>query len=466
MITHFLSLAELRQIELQALEEGLPLMERAGRATAELALQWSNAAQRILVLVGPGNNGGDGLVCARELQDAGLEVTVCRPSEHADFFRADLIIDALFGIGLARDLNGDAAALVEAANASGKPILAIDTPSGLDAYTGTIRGTAIRAHKTLTFIADKPGLHTGAGRDCAGEVHVERLGLHLPSLSCEALGELVRTAPAALQTLRRSADTHKGHFGTLAIFGGATGMLGAPLLAGRAALKLGAGKVWLGFLAEDYPAIDLQQPELMLHGASELLAMNDHTHCVAGPGFGQGEASCVLLESLLAASQPLLLDADALNLIARHRHLQASLSLREHPALLTPHPAEAARLLGSSTRQIQADRIAAARTLAQQLNSIVLLKGAGSVCSDGIRWSINASGNAALSNAGQGDALAGIAMALHAQGLDGFDALQGAAWLHGAAADIWRERHPAGIGLTASEVIDLARDLLNRQLAA
>lgn len=463
MNPRFLTLDELRKIEYRALSEGLPLMEHAGRAAADLVLHGTSTIERVLVLVGPGNNGGDGLVCARELQLAGLDVSICRIGESMDFSNVDLIVDALFGIGLARDLEGDAAALVDAANRSGKPIIAIDTPSGLDAYSGTIRGTAIRAHKTLTFIADKPGLHTGVGRDCAGKVLLETLGLTCPSLS-ETHGQLIQTAPATLQHLRRRADTHKGHFGTVAIFGGAAGMLGAPLLAGRAALKLGAGKVRLGFLASGYPAVDPCQPELMLHGSADLLDMADNTHCVAGPGFGQSESARLLLASLIANGQPLLLDADALNLLAQHPDLQTRLRQREHPALLTPHPAEAARLLGCSTQQVQKDRIAAAGELAQRLNGIVLLKGAGSVCSDGKRWSINDSGNAALSNAGQGDALAGIAIALHAQGMNGYDALQCAAWLHGEAADIWRDTHPAGIGLTASEVIDLARDLLNRML--
>ncbi len=464
MNTRFLTLGELRETESRALAEGLPLMERAGCAAAKLALHWPGRIRRVVVLVGPGNNGGDGLVCARELEAAGLDVTLVHPPGIPDFSAADLVIDALFGIGLARDLQDEAAALVEAANASGKPVLAIDTPSGLDAYSGAIRGSAIRAARTLTFIADKPGLHTGAGRDCAGEVLVEALELDLPVPGPDH-GELVREAPAALQALRRTADTHKGRFGTLAIFGGAPGMLGAPLLAGRAALKLGAGKIRLGFLANRFPELDLQQPELMLHPAAELLTMPDNTHCAAGPGFGQDEAAHRLLVALLDAPQPLLLDADALNLLAYDPELQIRLRRRDRPALLTPHPAEAARLLGCSTREIQADRVAAARQLARSLHSIVLLKGAGSVCSDARRWSLNASGNAALSNAGQGDALAGIALALHAQGLSDFDALQCAAWLHGAAADLWRQTHPGGIGLTASEVIELARELLNRQVA-
>ena len=459
----FFPLSELRQIEAQALQEELPLMERAGRAACDLVLRWPSSVQHVAIMVGPGNNGGDGLVCARELRNAGLEVTMHRPPELPDFSRADLIIDALFGIGLARDLSPQIQTLVDTANRSGKPILALDTPSGLDAYTGAIRGGAIRAHKTLTFIADKPGLHTGAGCEYAGEVQLEALGLH-PSVSSQPCGELIREAPPALQRLRRHRNTHKGQFGTLAIFGGARGMLGAPLLAGRAALKMGAGKIRLGFLAQNYPAVDWQQAESMLHSAAELLAMPDNTHLIAGPGLGQEEMAKQLVAKLLHEARPLLLDADALNLIAAHSSLQTALRARKDQTILTPHPAEAARLLACSTQQVQADRLAAAQSLAQGLNCIVLLKGAGSICSDGQRWSINNSGNAALSNAGQGDALAGMIMALCAQGLDGFDAIQCAAWLHGAAADVWRQAYPAGIGLSASEVSDLARELLNQQI--
>lgn len=462
MNTCFPSLAELRQVETRALAQGLPLMEQAGHAAAELILNDSRAPVRITVLVGPGNNGGDGLVCARELEKAGLDVNVCRIGESVDFSRADLIVDALFGIGLARDLEGDAAALVNAVNNSGKPVLAIDTPSGLDPYRGCACGCAIRAEKTLTFIADKPGLHTGAGRNCAGEVLLETLGLNVPRQLLQ--GELLRHAPACLGKLQRRADTHKGEFGTLAIVGGASGMLGAPLLAGRAALKLGAGKVRIGFLADTYPALDLQQPELMLHPADAVLAMSDSTHYLAGPGFGTDEKARTLLPNLLELPHPLLLDADALNLVAADPALQTLLRARTEPALLTPHPAEAARLLQCPTSAVQSDRVNAALTLAREFNCIVLLKGAGSVCSDGSRWSINATGNAGLSNAGQGDALAGMAIALLAQGLNGLETLQCAAWLHGQAADNWRAAHPAGIGLTASEVIDLARDELNQRV--
>ena len=477
------TLDKIRKIEATALDANLPLMERAGLAAAECILRWPSRINRVLVLCGPGNNGGDGLVCARILRERGLEVAcwfLSEPNYHGDaaqafarwqaaaghtvaapdFDRYNLIVDALFGIGFSRAPDSRIQTLIQSLNTSGKPILAIDVPSGLNAFTGGIHDAAVRANHTLTYIADKPGLHTGAGCDHAGDVQLETLGIdarHFPA----ADGELINTRPAALQKLQRPADSHKGKFGTIAIFGGAEGMLGAPLLAGRAALKLGAGKVRLGFLAENYPVLDPLQPELMLHRASALATYPDKTLLVVGPGLGQSETAQTLLDQLLQETSPLILDADALNLVALAPRLQAQLRARSEHTVITPHPAEAARLLGCTSREIQFDRIRAAQTLAQRFHCTVLLKGAGSVIHEENRWCINDSGNAALSNAGQGDALCGILAALWAQGLDSFEATRCAAWLHGAAADLWKESHLMGIGLTASEVIDLARDLLN-----
>lgn len=478
------SLAQLRAIESAALGQGLPLMERAGLAATERIRERFPSARHILILCGPGNNGGDGLVCARTLQQNGLDVACWfltepdyrgdaaqafarwqagagRSTTSTDFSHYDLIVDALFGIGLSRELDPHVQDLIRTLNTSGKPVLAIDVPSGLDAFSGSVHGTAVLANLTLTYIADKPGLHTGAGCDHAGEVLVAKLGID-HALYPAAEGELIHAAPPSLQKLRRPANSHKGRFGSVAIFGGAEGMLGAPLLAGRAALKLGAGKVRVGFLAERFPAMDPLQPELMLHPAQDLATHSDKTLLVAGPGLGQSDAALLLLKQLLHEPLPLVLDADALNLIAQQASLQTLLHSRRTPAVITPHPAEAARLLGLSPQAVQSDRLQAARNLAQRFNCTVLLKGAGSVIhTPAPRWRINSSGNAALSNAGQGDALCGMLAALWAQGLDSFEATGCAAWLHGAAADNWTQSHPMGIGLTASEVTDLARDLLN-----
>lgn len=483
------SLEKLREIEAAALAEHLPLMERAGQNAAALILRRYPGVCRVLVLCGPGNNGGDGLVCARFLQESGLD-TACwflqAPDYHGDAAQAysrwqssggsaasmpdfasyDLVVDALFGIGFSRPLDERSQTLIRQLNASGKPAVALDVPSGLNAFSGSCPNVAVRADCTLTFLTDKPGLHTGEGCDHAGRVELATLGLNArqlsAALSLTADGELIDSRPDSLARLCRPANSHKGLFGSVAIFGGASGMLGAPLLAARAALKLGAGKVRLGFLADNHPALDLLQPELMLHSAHELLNHADKTLLVIGPGLGQEDAARDILGQLLPLQLPLILDADALNLLAKSPDLQEPLRQRRMPSIITPHPAEAARLLGCSGRQIQADRIGAAQELARAFNSIVLLKGAGSIICEGSHWRINGSGNAALSNAGQGDALCSILAALLAQGIAPFEATSAAAWLHGAAADLWKERNPLGIGLTASEVIDLARERLNQ----
>lgn len=485
-MTPLLALDAIRKIEATALSKGLPLMERAGMAAAKFILSHYPKANRILILCGPGNNGGDGLVCARLLQENGLESAcffLSQPDYRSDAAQAfahwqansgqiidtpdftyyDLVVDALFGIGFSRELDCRTQDLIRSLNACGKPILAIDAPSGLNAFTGHSQDIAVQANQTLTYLANKSGLHTGSGRDYAGQVHVDTLGIDTYQTST-AEGELLDATPIALQTLRRQADSHKGQFGSIAIFGGDEGMLGAPLLAGRAALKLGAGKVRIGFLADDHPAFDPIQPELMLQSAQILATHPDKTLLVVGPGLGQSEAALLLLKQLLREPLPLILDADALNLIAQQLSLQTLLQARHAPTVITPHPAEAARLLDRSSREVQADRIHAAQTLAQRFHCTVLLKGAGSIISDSVRWRINGSGNAALSNAGQGDTLCGILAALWAQGLDHFEASGCAAWLHGSAADVWKKDHPLGIGLTASEVIDLARELLNANL--
>lgn len=485
------SLENLREIEAAALAEGLSLMERAGQSAAALILRWQPSIHRVLLLCGPGNNGGDGLVCARILQDNGFEpacwflqtpdyhgdaaqaysrwqAAAGRIASSPDFASYDLVVDALFGIGFSRPLDDHSQALIRQLNASGKPVLALDVPSGLNAFRGSCTGVAVRADCTLTFLTDKPGLHTGEGCDHAGRIELATLGLNAHQLteplSLTVSGELVDSRPPALNALRRKANSHKGLFGSVAIFGGAQGMLGAPLLAARAALKLGAGKVRLGFLTENHPALDPLQPELMLHSAQDLLDHPDKTLLVIGPGLGQDDTARDLLGKILPIPLPLILDADALNLLTKAPELQELIRQRRMPSIITPHPAEAARLLACSGRQIQSDRIAAAQELARTFNSTVLLKGAGSIICEGSHWRINGSGNAALSNAGQGDALCGILAALLAQGLEPFEATCAAAWLHGTAADIWKEKHPLGIGLTASEVIELARAELNRAI--
>ncbi len=441
----------------------------------------------ILVLAGPGNNGGDAFVVARWLRQWFFVPTVVfradpskAPSDAAAAHRAyldaggstisdvpadwrgALIVDGLFGIGLARPLSPDYTTLIEAANASGAPILALDVPSGLDADTGVARGAAIRAAATATFLALKPGLLTGPDYELCGVVSVHGLDVDVDATSARGhrldWPVLASSLPDVLR--RRARNVHKGTFGTLGIVGGATGMSGAPLLAGRAALHAGAGKIWVGF-AGDHPQVDDAQPELMLRTADNVLGAGASA-LVCGPGLGTEPAAAATLARALKEPVPLVLDADALNLIAAKPDLAAAVAARSAATLATPHPAEAARLLRKSVSEIQADRLASAHAIATLLRAAVVLKGAGSVLAhpDGT-FDINASGNPALASAGTGDVLAGFAGAFLAQGIDAKMSLRLAVCLHGAAADACVAEGRGPVGLSASELILAARHLLN-----
>jgi hydroxyethylthiazole kinase-like uncharacterized protein yjeF len=478
--------AEVRAIE--AAHGHLPLMESAGRAAADVARTMAgDRGGRVLVLAGPGNNGGDAFVVARWLRTWYFDIAVVFPGDparlppdaraaHAAFVdaggttvagpapeRPALIVDGLFGIGLARALTDDYAALVHWANKSGAPILALDVPTGLNADTGAVSTPAIRAAATATFIGLKPGLLTADGPDHCGEISVHSLGIES---AATAQGHRLDWPPmaAALPAVlgRRTRNVNKGTFGTLGILGGTEGMGGALVLAGRAALRTGAGKVWLGFLMADPPKVDASMPELMLRHAGAVLDAHPDA-LVVGPGLGTSDAARSLLQRALALPVPVALDADALNLIARDPALLAATRSRGAPTLATPHPGEAARVLATDVESVQGDRMGAARELAQRLAANVVLKGAGSVLAhpDGT-WDINASGGPALATAGSGDVLSGLLGALLAQGLPAKTALRYAVCLHGATADALVAQGIGPLGLTASELPDAARALLNR----
>ena len=474
--------ADLRRIEARHRNE--PLMERAGLAAATFARALaSDSGKPVLIFAGPGNNGGDAFVVARYLKQWFFAVTVVFAGNaaklppdaamaHQKWLNTggttidrvprtgdwSLLIDGLFGIGLTRDITGLYAEWIAAINASRTPVLAIDIPSGLDADSGQIHGCCVRATHTLTFIGAKPGLLTLDGPDHCGEIAVEDLALNISHEP--APGYALGATQALAARLRNS---HKGTHGSVGIIGGAHGMVGAALLAGRAALKLGAGRVYVGLLAQDAPLLDPLQPELMLRAARDVLNL-DHLNCLAiGPGLGQSPEAAACLEAAMATQLPFVIDADALNGIAASDKLKTQLNQIVTPKLLTPHPAEAARLLGCATREVQGNRIAAAEKLTAQFNAHVVLKGAGSVCaSPGQPWRINTSGNPGMASAGMGDVLTGIIAALIAQGADTQHALDAAVWLHGAAADQCVSNGLGPVGLTASETMDAARHLLNR----
>ncbi|MBL8541519.1 MAG: NAD(P)H-hydrate dehydratase, partial [Betaproteobacteria bacterium] len=378
----------------------------------------------------------------------------------------DLVVDGLFGIGLERDLGGAYLEAARMVNAQSAPVLAVDIPSGLASDTGRILGTAVRAAHTVTFIGLKPGLLTRDGPDCCGTVHVRSLDLDTVAMRPPCAWLVNETIlPSMLPP--RLRNSHKGSFGEVGIIGGAEGMVGAALLAGRAALRIGAGRVYCGLLAADRPRVDFVQPELMLRDAPFPLEPGHASVLVCGPGLSTSPSAGDLVRRALDSALPLLLDADALNLIAHDTTLQGALAARSSPAVLTPHPAEAARLLGKHTDEIQADRVAAANTLATRFQSAAVLKGAGSVCAfaDGT-WYINPSGNPGMATAGMGDVLSGLIGGLLAQGADARSAVLGGVYLHGAAADACVSQGTGPAGLTASEVTEAARALFNRARGA
>jgi len=491
----FASTALFRTPEIRAIEAhafGLPtppaLMERAGLATAELARELiGGQGSSVLIFAGPGNNGGDAFVAARYLKAWFYRVAVVfagdpfkLTGDAAKAFEAwhetggdvhdlvprerrwNFVIDGLFGIGLTRPLADKPAELVTFINELGASVLAIDVPSGLDADTGRVMGRAVRADHTITFIGLKPGLFTLDGPDHCGIVHLRDLGLD-PLAITNAAGSVL-SGPIVQSTIkRRLANSHKGTYGSLGIIGGAAGMVGAAWLAGRAALHLGTGRVYVGTLDGNAPAIDPGQPELMLRNADSILKLDHLSALAVGPGMGKSAQAKGLLKDALRVELPLVLDADALNIIAQEPILRRAVPRRSAPTVLTPHPAEAARLMGVSGVEVQNDRIEAALALARRYNAKVVLKGAGSVCAtqEGT-WNINVTGNPGLASAGQGDVLTGMIGALLAQGSDAADALRAAVYLHGAAADECVASGIGPIGLTASDVLRTVRGLVNR----
>ncbi|MSP95750.1 MAG: NAD(P)H-hydrate dehydratase [Betaproteobacteria bacterium] len=459
--------ADIRRIEAAAGNAHPPLMERAGLAAADLAAQLaSQRGKDILVLAGPGNNGGDARIAARILQERFFRVTTLTVADAArtpDATRWALVIDGLFGIGLTRDVAGDHARLVDYANAQSCPVLALDIPSGLGSDTGRVLGKSVRATHTLTFIAHKPGLLTLDGPDLCGQVRVADLGLDVRSLlpptgwiaGPELLPHLLKPRPR---------NFHKGNAGSVAIVGGATGMCGAALLAGRAALRLGAGRVYVGLLDHAAPNFDAGALELMLRHPDETLGL-DLDAIVIGPGLGQGERAETLLGAVLSSEIPCVLDADALNLLAQSADLKDACTRRSADTLITPHPAEAARLLGTSTLGVQNDRLSSALQLRERFNAHVVLKGNGSVLvARDSHWFINTSGNPGMASAGMGDVLSGMLGTLLGQGFSGEAALVLGTHLHGAAADACAAGGCGPVGLTASEVADAARRVWNQWL--
>ena len=484
---------DVRELDRQAIEvcgiPGIELMERAGReAFAVLRGRWP-AARRVAIVAGPGNNGGDGYVIARLAAQNGLDVSLVvlgdpdriagdaraayrRMTETAPGLkpadgmpgRADVFVDALFGTGLGRDVSGPAAAAIRAINASRSPVLAIDVPSGIHSDTGRVLGCAVRADATVSFIGLKQGLFTREGRGCSGEIVYRDLGVP---------PEVFGRVPASARRMAfedcvgslgpRPRDAHKGRFGHVLVVGGDRGYAGAACLAGEAACRTGAGLVSVATRRANVAALVSSRPEMMVHAVEsrdDLDPLLDRATAIAvGPGLGQHDWGISLLEAVTRTGRALVVDADAVNLLARGA--VAWPGATERPVIYTPHPGEAGRVLGESAGVVESDRFASARALVRAHPGTWLLKGAGTIVAEPESVPrVCEGGNPGMAGGGMGDVLTGVVAALIAQDCGALDAASFGACLHAAAGDA--AARDGERGMLASDVIAALRPLASR----
>jgi NAD(P)H-hydrate epimerase len=485
--TNLYTAEQVRRIDQTAiLEGGLPgteLMRRAAAAAFSALRQLWPQASRLLVIAGSGNNGGDAFLLARLARAAQWQVHLVALGEHSSgdaaaaraawigdggrilvadertrLAEADVLVDGLFGTGISRAPTGVAAHLIGEMNAFRGGRLALDVPSGLDADSGAAPGPVLRADATVCFVGWKRGLFTAHGVDSCGRLELDTLDI--PESVYAGIGpDCVLLGPEFLNVLTpRMPNVNKGRFGHVLIIGGDLGMPGSVVLAGEAALRTGAGLVSIATRAEHVGAVVGHRRELMVaaaDGPQSIEALLGRASVLAvGPGLGQGSWGHALWDKALRTGLPLVLDADGLNLLARQRlPLPAS-------TVLTPHPGEAARLLGCGTAAIQADRFAAARALAARHVCVVVLKGAGSLVADaGGRLALCPFGNPGMASAGMGDLLTGVIAGLLAQGLDAWDAACLGTLVHALAGDRAAGSRPRG--MIASDLFDALRDVVN-----
>lgn len=474
---------ELQNLEMRAANQlgADTLMKRAGAAAAELIMKRLEDAgveqRRVTLLVGPGNNGGDALACACELREKGAVVNVVLPggrrptsalalaqlerwtqaggTTYDDPYmteKADCVVDGLFGTGLAKPITGDYLDAVLWFNERQALKVSLDIPSGLNPVTGHWTGSypGCSADVTITFLCVKSGLYMCEGADAAGEIVLNELDVSVPLSPLSVIG--TDEFPRVLRP--RVKNSHKGDYGSVAVIGGTDGMIGASILAARAALISGAGRVTLECRAEHAPHVDMVYPEIMF--ATKPVNLEDFDAIVLGCGLGtSAEAKARVIEAL-NCQKPLILDADALNIIAADIKLQDMVLARRAPTVLTPHPGEAARLLRRDTAGVTADRVAACRELAVQTGAIVVLKGAGTVISmRSSRTWINPTGSPMLATGGSGDVLAGMIGAMFAQGYNMVESVLAAVYFHGLSAE------GLEAGFTAGEIAPNAMALVH-----
>lgn len=482
--------AQTRELDRCAIHDhkipGITLMSRAARSAFDCLLENWPEPERVQVLCGTGNNGGDGFLVADMAHKRGIPVTVLQVGDagkiggdallareqalangvniqqfgQAPLLGIGVVVDALLGTGLGGEVRGPYREAIESINASGAPVLAVDIPSGLCSDTGRVLGTAVRADLTVTFIGLKRGLFTLQAADYTGAVLFAGLGV--PSevyfqVDCDSYR--LELEPLLERLRPRPATAHKGLYGSVLVVGGDYGMAGAAALAAEAALRCGAGLVKVATRPEHVPALVARTPEAMPLGVSsgqELAAMVEAADVlVVGPGLGQSAWAEQLLQVAAASGKPMVLDADGLNLLAGGRVIADS---KRDNWVLTPHPGEAARLLGSSTREVQADRFAAVRALQATYGGVAILKGNGSLLADHEQLLLSDYGNPGMASGGMGDVLSGVIGSLLAQHVPALEAAALGVCLHGAAADAAAEDGQRG--LLASDLISRMRTML------
>ncbi|MEM1111433.1 MAG: NAD(P)H-hydrate dehydratase [Pseudomonadota bacterium] len=482
--------AQTRELDRCAIQDhgipGITLMSRAAHACFNILLsRWPNV-QRLQVLCGTGNNGGDGFLVADLAHKRGIPTTVLQVGDpgkisgdaalarsqaqangveilpfSGDVLPIGVVVDALLGTGLGGDVRGGYVEAIEAITASGVPVLAVDIPSGLCSDTGRVLGLAVRADCTVSFIGLKRGLFTLDAPDFTGAIEFNDLGVP-PEVYGRVPAEWSRLElePLLASLPARPASAHKGQYGQVLVVGGDFGMAGAASLAAEAALRCGAGLTRVATRPEHVAAVVARNPEVMCHGVlsgqelAPLVAMADVI--VIGPGLGQSPWSEQLLQVAASSGRPLVLDADGLNILAAGRVVE---DCPRDSWILTPHPGEAARLLDSSTADVQLDRFAAVKALQSRYGGVVLLKGNGSLIAAAGEGVLSSYGNPGMASGGMGDVLSGVMGALLAQQLPPLQAAALAVCLHGAAADLAAEDGQRG--LAASDLAPRLRALLS-----
>jgi hydroxyethylthiazole kinase-like uncharacterized protein yjeF len=469
---------------------GLDLMERAGAAVTR-AVEVHCADGLVAVVCGKGNNGGDGLVVARQLREAGRQVTVVCVAPPEDFSgdaRANLkrlpgdapvllgdgadaiagaavLVDALLGTGFAGEPHGPTATAIEALNASAAPVVAVDVPSGVDASTGVVLGHAVRAAVTVTFHAAKPGLWIRPGKAYAGEVHTTDIGIPRGAPSAAVIGLIVTSVRECLP--QRGAESTKFASGQVLVAGGSRGLVGAPRMAARASMRAGAGYVTVCIprSLQDVVA-SAETPELMTRGVAEedgalvpaavaqvLQSIRSGGALALGPGLGRSDGAVAFARELARqADAPMVLDADGLN---AHAGRLDDLAARSKATVLTPHAGELGRLLELDSKEIERERLRHVRAAAEQAHAVVVLKGDDTLiaAADG-RVAVSQGASPALATAGTGDVLTGVIAALLAQGLDALTAACAGVWLHAEAGREAARRQGAVEGVIATDVIE------------